>query len=56
MVFDLVVSRKNLTKAHIDTFNEELSALISTREDGSRNKGIYSKMVLSGRKIYITIF
>lgn len=56
MVFDLVVSRKGLTKAHIDGFNEELTALISTKDDGSRNKGIYSKMVLSGRKIYITIF
>lgn len=56
MVFDLVVSRKNLSKAHIDTFNEELTALISTKDDGSRNKGIYSKMVLAGRKIYITIF
>ena len=56
MVFDLVVSRKNLSKANIDVFNEELTALISTKDDGSRNKGIYSKMVLAGRKIYITIF
>ena len=56
MVFDLVVSRKNLSKANIDVFNEELTALISTKDDGSKNKGIYSKMVLSGRKIFITIF